>query len=56
MPRLLAASRGIALFRPFRIPCPHLRKLQAGNWPASAPAQAVIEGVLGLLPNKPASK
>jgi acetylornithine deacetylase len=27
-------------------------KLQAGNWPASAPAQAVLEGVLGLLPNK----
>ena len=27
-------------------------KLKAGNWPASAPAQAVLEGVLGLLPNK----
>ena len=27
-------------------------KLQAGNWPSSAPAVAVLEGVLGFLPNK----
>jgi acetylornithine deacetylase/succinyl-diaminopimelate desuccinylase-like protein len=27
-------------------------KLQAGNWPAAAPSRAVVEGVLGLLPNK----
>lgn len=51
--RLLAASRGIPLFDPYPNPMPiTFGKLQAGNWPASAPAQAVIEGVLGLLPNK----
>ncbi len=51
--RLLAASRGIALFDQFANPMPiTFGKLHAGNWPASAPAQAVIEGVLGLLPNK----
>ena len=27
-------------------------KLAAGDWPATTPAQAVVEGVLGLLPNK----
>ncbi len=51
--RLLSASRGIALFDRFANPMPiTFGKLQAGNWPASAPAKAVIEGVLGLLPNK----
>ena len=51
--RLLAASRGIPLFDQYSNPMPiTFGKLQAGNWPASAPAQAVIEGVLGLLPNK----
>jgi acetylornithine deacetylase len=51
--RLLAGSRGIPLFDQFPNPMPiTFGKLQAGNWPASAPAQAVIEGVLGLLPNK----
>jgi acetylornithine deacetylase len=51
--RLLAGSRGIPLFDQFLNPMPiTFGKLQAGNWPASAPAQAVIEGVLGLLPNK----
>jgi acetylornithine deacetylase len=51
--RLLAASRGFPLFDPYPNPMPiTFGKLQAGNWPASAPAQAVMEGVLGLLPNK----
>ena len=51
--RLLAASRGIALFDQYPNPMPiTFGKLNAGNWPASAPALAVIEGVLGLLPNK----
>lgn len=27
-------------------------KLRAGNWPASAPSEATLEGVLGFLPNK----
>ena len=51
--RLLAASRGIALFDKFPNPMPiTFGKLAAGDWPATAPAQAVVEGVLGLLPNK----
>jgi acetylornithine deacetylase len=51
--RLLAASRGIPLFDLFPNPMPiTFGKLQAGDWPATAPARAVVEGVLGLLPNK----
>jgi acetylornithine deacetylase len=51
--RLLAASRGIPLFDQFPNPMPiTFGKLSAGNWPATAPAEAVVEGVLGLLPNK----
>jgi acetylornithine deacetylase len=50
---LLASSRGIPLFDEFANPMPlTVGKLSAGNWPATAPASAVIEGVLGLLPNK----
>ena len=51
--RLLAASRGIPLFDGFQNPMPiTFGKLNAGDWPAAAPARAVLEGVLGLLPNK----
>jgi acetylornithine deacetylase len=51
--RLLAASRGIPLFDQFANPMPiTFGKLAAGNWPATAPASASLEGVLGLLPNK----
>lgn len=51
--RLLAASRGIPMFDPFPNPMPiTFGKLAAGDWPATAPAKAVVEGVLGLLPNK----
>jgi acetylornithine deacetylase len=51
--KLLAESRGIPLFDNFPNPMPiTFGKLEAGNWPASAPALAVLEGVLGLLPNK----
>ena len=49
----LAASRGLPLFDPFPNPMPiTFGKLNAGNWPAAAPSRAVLEGVLGLLPNK----
>lgn len=49
---LLASSRGIALFDPYPNPMPiTFGKLHAGNWPAAAPSRAVLEGVLGLLPN-----
>jgi acetylornithine deacetylase len=51
--RLLAASRGIALFDQFTNPMPiTFGKLAAGVWPATTPASASVEGVLGLLPNK----
>jgi len=50
---LLKRSRGFELFDPYPNPMPiTFGRLYAGNWPASAPSQAVIEGVLGLLPNK----
>jgi len=49
---LLARSRGLPLFDPYPNPMPiTFGKLHAGNWPASAPSEAIIEGVLGLLPN-----
>ena len=51
--RLLSASRGIPLFDSFSNPMPiTFGKLTAGDWPATAPAQAILEGVLGFLPNK----
>jgi len=51
--RLLAASRGIPLFDQFANPMPlTCGKLAAGDWPAAAPAHAVLEGVLGFLPNR----
>ena len=51
--RLLASSRGIPLFDQFVDPMPILfGKLEAGNWPATAPARASVEGLLGFLPNK----
>lgn len=51
--RLLESSRGIAFFDDHPNPMPiTFGKLNAGNWPATAPAHAVIEGVLGFLPNK----
>lgn len=51
--RLSAASRGMPLFDCYSNPMPlTFGKLHAGNWPAAAPASAVLEGVLGFLPNK----
>ena len=55
--RLLEASRGQAMFDKFPNPMPlTFGKLHAGNWPAAAPSEALLEGVLGLLPNKTASQ
>lgn len=49
---LLARSRGFALFDPYPNPMPlTFGKLNAGTWPAAAPSKAVLEGVLGFLPN-----
>jgi acetylornithine deacetylase len=50
---LLRQSRGFPLFDVYPNPMPiTFGRLQAGNWPASAPSRAVLEGVLGLLPNR----
>lgn len=51
--KLLAESQGIPLFDKYENPMPiTFGKLHAGNWPAATPSEAVLEGVLGLLPNK----
>ena len=51
--RLLAASRGIPLFDKYENPMPiTFGRCVAGDWPATAPSRAVVEGVLGLLPNR----
>ncbi|MEN6625557.1 MAG: M20/M25/M40 family metallo-hydrolase [Candidatus Sumerlaeia bacterium] len=48
----LAASRGIQFFDDYPNPMPiNFGRLNAGVWPASAPNAAVLEGVMGLLPN-----
>lgn len=51
--RLLAASRGFnPLFDAYENPMPvTFGMLQAGDWPATAPATASIKGVFGFLPN-----
>ena len=55
--RLLVESRGDPLFDVFDNPMPlTIGRLEAGNWPATAPGQAELEGVLGLLPNKTAQQ
>jgi acetylornithine deacetylase len=49
---LLKRSRGFPLFDPVPNPMPlTFGRMESGNWPAAAPSRAVIEGVLGLLPN-----
>ncbi|MFH1740836.1 MAG: M20/M25/M40 family metallo-hydrolase [bacterium] len=51
--KLLAESKGIELFDSFENPMPlTFGRLSAGKWPATAPDEAVLEGVLGFLPNK----
>ena len=50
---LLASSQGIPLFDRFANPMPILfGKLTAGDWLATVPASALVEGLLGFLPNK----
>jgi acetylornithine deacetylase len=51
--KLLAESKGIPLFDQYENPMPlTFGKLHAGKWPATIADQAVLEGVLGFLPNK----
>lgn len=51
--RLLAESRHLPLFDRFEDPMPlTIGQCQAGTWPASVPAEAVLKGLIGFLPNK----
>jgi acetylornithine deacetylase len=51
--RLLTESKGILLFDDFEDPMPiTFGKLHSGNWPATVPGEAVLEGVFGFLPNR----
>ncbi|MCD6365203.1 MAG: M20/M25/M40 family metallo-hydrolase [Planctomycetes bacterium] len=55
--RLLAASRGDPAFDKYPNPMPlTVGTLHAGNWPATAPGEATLEGLIGLLPNKTAAE
>ncbi len=50
---LLADSKNIPLFDAYDDPMPiTFGKLHAGDWPATIPNKAILEGVLGFLPNK----
>ena len=45
------------IFKDYPNPMPlTIGKLHAGNWAATSPGEAVLEGVLGLLPNKTADQ
>ena len=53
--RLLSESGGLPMFERYENPMPLvIGKLHAGNWPATAAGEAVLEGILGLLPNRTA--
>lgn len=50
---LLVASKGIPLFDDYADPMPiTFGKCYAGDWPATIPNTAIVEGVLGFLPNR----
>ncbi len=51
--KLLAGSRGLEFFDKFPDPMPIvIGQLHGGNWGAAAPGEAMLEGILGILPNK----
>ncbi len=51
--KLLGESRDVPMFEKFSDPMPLvIGKLHAGGWAAAAPAEAVLEGILGMLPNR----
>jgi acetylornithine deacetylase len=53
--RLLSESRGLPLFDKYENPMPLVvGRCTAGSWPATVPAQANLEGIIGLLPNRTA--
>lgn len=54
--QLLDASRSEPLFDKFPNPMPlTIGQLHAGNWPSIAPGEAMLEGVMGFLPNRTAA-
>jgi acetylornithine deacetylase len=51
--RLLAESGGLPLFEEYENPMPlTFGRLVSGSWPATNPGEAVLEGVMGFLPNR----
>jgi len=51
--RLLKKQKGTHPFEDFENPMPlTFGKLHSGEWPATVPKEAIIEGVLGFLPRK----
>ncbi len=51
--QLLQCSKGIDLFDAYENPMPlTFGRLESGTWPSAAPDYAILEGVLGFLPNK----
>ncbi len=55
--KLLERSRDIPLFGHYDNPMPiTFGHMESGNWPASVPDHALLEGVLGFLPNKKREK
>ncbi|MCC6444719.1 MAG: ArgE/DapE family deacylase [Armatimonadetes bacterium] len=54
--RLVAESQGIPLFERYERPVQvNIGIMRAGDWPATVPGSAVLEGGVGFLPNKPMS-
>jgi acetylornithine deacetylase len=51
--RLTEESRGQELFEEYEHPVQvNIGRLEAGDWPATVPAMAVLEGGVGFLPNR----
>lgn len=51
--RLIRESQGQELFKMYKQPVMvNVGTMQAGDWPATVPGKAVIEGSVGFLPNK----
>ena len=51
---LIRSSRGVPLFTSYRPPPTQVNvgMMSAGDWPATVPARAVLEGGVGFLPNR----
>jgi len=55
--RLVAESQGVPLFERYERPVQvNIGILRAGDWPSTVPSEAILEGGIGFLPNKPMSR